>query len=98
MHNLLKIVCNGNLAAYLQFEKENGSFLKAQNLEGDLTHRMYLLSICALATEKRVLSYKDVAQTLGLSEDEVEIWVVEAVLSGLITASVNQASRQIVVR
>lgn len=53
-------------------------------------HSMRLLCLCSLAESEPSLSYARVADTLQVSREEVELWVVEAVAHGLLEATVDQ--------
>lgn len=60
-------------------------------------HAMRLLCLCSLAESESQLSYARVAEVLQVPEQEVELWVVEAVAHGLLEASVDQVPQLVAV-
>ena len=40
---------------------------------------MQYLSLCSLAAEKQILKYGEIATALGIKEDQVEEWVIDAI-------------------
>jgi hypothetical protein len=66
-------------------------------------HSLRLLKLCSLATRvgqsrSGELSYDAIAAGLDVSVDDVEIWVVDAISSGLMTATIDQLKRVVIVR
>lgn len=63
-----------------------------------MLHTQQLLSICDFAASKSSASYADVAAHLNISEDEVEMWIVEAISSGIVEANMNQMAGTVTFR
>jgi len=62
---------------------------------------MRMLSLCSLASEQYYqqgeIPYQAIADTLNISPDQVEPWVISAVSSGLITAKMDQLNKLVMV-
>jgi hypothetical protein len=62
---------------------------------------MRMLSLCSLASEQYYqqgeIPYQAIADTLSISPDQVEPWVISAVGSGLITAKMDQLNNLVMV-
>ena len=56
-----------------------------------------LLSVCALASNERELSYTKIATALEVEDTSVEEWVIKAVTADLIEAQIDQLRRVIVI-
>lgn len=103
---LLRIYCEGTVDTYIQFYSSNNALFNEFSLSHDTSLKnMRLLGLCVLAARSTTsagatqeLSYSDIAAALDVSSDEdVEEWVVEAISNGLLTASMDQLNRVIVV-
>lgn len=44
------------------------------------------------------LKYSDLAQVLNVPYDEVEVWAIEAIASGIIDAKIDQLNEEIVIK
>ncbi len=92
LRSILVIICNGSLAEYQAFAKQND--LQALNLDStELEQNMRLLALCAVATTKDTMTYEEVAAALVVSVDEVELWVVTAIAQNVLEANLNQNTR-----
>jgi len=101
--SLLKIVVEGSLEDFTRFHAKHAGGIFAQyalNKE-DLEYKMKLLSLATLAsqltTAERVLSFADIANALKIAPEEVELWVIEAIGSHLLDASIDQLSGRVTV-
>ena len=63
-----------------------------------INHSMHLLAICSLAVQNSVLSFGEISKLLNVTNDDVELWVVEAISFGLMDASIDQATSTVTVR
>mmetsp|Transcript_15868 Transcript_15868/g.23898 ORF Transcript_15868/g.23898 Transcript_15868/m.23898 type:complete len:396 (+) Transcript_15868:45-1232(+) len=102
---LLRIICAGDIDSLSSFQKSNGSLLSAHDISVDtILHSMKLMKLCLLAARATAdhsraseLSYADIAEALEVNEDEVEVWVVDAISSELMEATMDQLRRVVVV-
>lgn len=91
MHTLLKIFQEGKLEDFHAFLASHPQDLQTWNLsEEECTRHMRLLSLCSLATEHEEVPYAAIATTLRVDPSEVEVWVIAAVSSGLLSAKMDQ--------
>jgi PCI domain len=95
---LLRIICSGNLQAYQQFEAKNKGIFATHGIDANkVEYSMRLLALCALGSQQQSLPYSLIASSLSVSEDEVEIWVVDAVSQGLLEAHMDQFTKTVTV-
>lgn len=98
---LLKILCNGSLEEFDAFRASNGALFSSHSLSAeDLEHKLRVLTLCSLAAQncpKRELSFAALSAALKVDIAEVELWVVEAVASGLLVASIDQLQSTVTV-
>lgn len=96
LYDLLEIFQVGKLQEYTAFNKQ--SVLSKYDLnEEDCTRHIRILSLCSLAAESEEVPYNLVADTLDVSKEEVESWVIAAVSSGLLSAKMDQIEQKIMV-
>lgn len=55
--------------------------------------KMRLLSLASLGAESNEVPYALIAQTLQIPEEDVEMWIIDAVSAKLIEAKLNQVKR-----
>jgi translation initiation factor 3 subunit M len=99
-HQLLQAFTAAN---YHQFAKASQQYAdQIQKLGLDvtaLTEKIRLLALCKLAhdTIDGPVSFKDIASALGVPEDQVENYVVEAIGKKLLAAKIDQVAKRITV-
>ncbi|KAJ3082698.1 hypothetical protein HK102_001503 [Quaeritorhiza haematococci] len=100
LYQLLQIFLEDDLAKYRDFEKKNSALLSKEGLssEGNV-RKMRLLSLASLAANnvQGEVAYDTIAKALEISEDEVEMWVIDVIRAGLIDAKMNQLRKTVVV-
>ena len=83
------------------FAKANGSELfAAHELDAEEIERTARLSsLCALAAASatQVLSYQVIADSIAIDLEDVEFWVIDAVSSGVLAASIDQLNSVVTV-
>lgn len=98
MLSLLKLIVSGTRADFEQWAQSSdgkGALERLSLDASELTHKMRLLdlaSLCARSVSSEV-SYQDMAQTLGVSVDEVEAWVIDVIRAGLVSGKLSQVKR-----
>jgi translation initiation factor 3 subunit M len=106
---VLRLLVTGDLAGFIAFHSvaANAALLSAHSVSSEhIIHSLKLLKLCHLASTASssscvtgiVLPYDAIASALQVSEDEVEVWVVEAISLQLLEASMDQFKRVVVVR
>lgn len=108
MLELLKIFMEQDLKAYQEFVKRNPKFVSEQGLNNDdNVFKMRLLTLASLATQAIASSasssdfpeipYSTIASALSISDDEVELWVIESIRSKLLDVKMNQLKGTVLV-
>lgn len=94
---LLKIFLTQTLEAYLAFHSENSSVLKSYGLvHEDCVTKMRLLSLTELGSRGSVeIPYSVIRDTIQVSDDEVELWVLKAITAKLLSCKMNQKTQTI---
>ncbi|KAI9315157.1 hypothetical protein BX666DRAFT_1959766 [Dichotomocladium elegans] len=97
-YELLNVFLNGTLSTYKAFAQSNADLLKSFDSESNI-RKIRLLSLASLGCENlaRELSYADIAKNLEISEDEVEMWVIDVIRAGLVEAKLNQLNKTVLV-
>lgn len=94
LYKLLHIFAQEKLDSFLNFLQSHPDFLQSAGLtEAHCSRKMRLLSLASLGAESNEVPYALVAQTLQISEDEVELWIIDAVSAKLLEAKLNQVKR-----
>ncbi|KAI3480093.1 hypothetical protein L1887_57692 [Cichorium endivia] len=92
---LLKIFVGGNAKDFAAWKQANGAELARLGLDHDqLVHKMRLLDLadlCALSVSSDV-AYADIAKTLEVGADEVEVWVIDVIRAGLVSGKLSQVN------
>ncbi|EST06068.1 Proteasome component (PCI) domain protein [Kalmanozyma brasiliensis GHG001] len=93
--DLLKIFVGGSTADFNSFVSSNPNELTRLKLDQDeLLHKIRLLDLadlCALSVSADV-AYSAIAKTLQISEDEVEVWVIDVIRAGLVSGKLSQVN------
>lgn len=108
LFDLLKIFQEDMLADFQAFCDKYGSNAVvelvgavADDIVEQCRTNMRMLSLCSLASEQYYqqgeIPYQAIADTLSISPDQVEPWVISAVGSGLITAKMDQLNNLVMV-
>lgn len=90
---LLRIVCDGSLAEYNAYRQQNATEFSSNNIDADeLERNMKLLTLCSLAAQAKdkVVPISTIKEVLNVDDDEVEMWVIDAIAEKLIEASIDQ--------
>ena len=99
LYQLLTIFSSGALKDYRSFISTNSSYLstaKPKPLSEDaLLKKIRLLTLQELAssTPSRSIPYSDIADTLEVSADDVEIWIIDCIRVGLVEGRMSQREK-----
>lgn len=92
---LLKIFVGGSTAEFNNFVSSHPDELTRLKLDRDeLLHKIRLLDLadlCALSVSADV-AYSAIAKTLQISEDDVEVWVIDVIRAGLVSGKLSQVN------
>lgn len=69
-----------------------GTFAELGISEVDLSRKMRLLQLAYLCSRARTLSFAQIAASLSVTEDEVEMWMIDVIRAGLVEAKVDQVN------
>ncbi|KAJ6804703.1 eukaryotic translation initiation factor 3 subunit M-like [Iris pallida] len=99
VYQLLKIFLTQKLDAYLEFHAADATFLKSYGLvHEDCIAKMRLMSLVDLSsTDSGEIPYSLIKETLGITEDEVEYWVVKAITSKILDCRIDQMNQIVIV-
>eukprot|EP00009_Paramoeba_aestuarina_P004703 CAMPEP_0201506392 /NCGR_PEP_ID=MMETSP0161_2-20130828/305_1 /ASSEMBLY_ACC=CAM_ASM_000251 /TAXON_ID=180227 /ORGANISM="Neoparamoeba aestuarina, Strain SoJaBio B1-5/56/2" /LENGTH=380 /DNA_ID=CAMNT_0047900463 /DNA_START=82 /DNA_END=1224 /DNA_ORIENTATION=- len=97
---LLDIFAKGTVSDFQAFEKENGdAFFNAHGLSSsDLLVKMRYLSIAALGSKNKNLPFADLVKELAVDEEEVELWVLDAVEKGYVDGKIDELAGVVNIR
>ena len=95
---LLRIVCTDTLPAYRTYEAKQRALMTEHGIAADeMATKMRLLTLCSLGVQEQAPSYARVAKELDVAEDDVELWVVDAIAAGLLEANMDQFQRVVTI-
>lgn len=99
VYQLLKIFLTQRLDAYTEFQNANSDFLQSYGLtDEDCVAKMRLLSLVDLASdESGKVPYASIRDTLQVTEEEVELWIVKAIIAKLIECKMDQMNQVVIV-
>ena len=95
-HEILSILATGNHADYLEFSEEYPDFFQKEGIDAALIEKKCkLLTLVNLAAKQdsRKLRYQSIAVTLDVPESDVEMWVIDAIKTGLVEGRLSQTSQ-----
>ncbi|KAJ0099703.1 hypothetical protein Patl1_21689 [Pistacia atlantica] len=110
VYQLLKIFLTQRLDAYLEFQTANSTLLKSYGnnffvvlsfsslVHEDCITKMRLMSLVDLGSGgSGQIPYALIRDTLRISEDEVEMWVVKAITAKLMDCKMDQMNQVVIV-
>ncbi|KAM9957675.1 hypothetical protein ACTFIW_012642 [Dictyostelium discoideum] len=93
-YELMKIFATEQLDSYLQFQQKNPNFLSTIGLSNDdCLQKIRLLSLATLTSEQSKVPYSLISKMLQIDENEVEMWVINAMEGDLLDAKLDQLNR-----
>nr|CAD1820154.1 unnamed protein product [Ananas comosus var. bracteatus] len=99
VYQLLKIFLTQRLDAYLDFQAANSTLLKSYGLvHEDCITKMRLMSLLDLSSKgSGEIPYSLIKDALQITDDEVEHWVVKAIMSKIIDCKMDQMNQIVIV-
>eukprot|EP01133_Synstelium_polycarpum_P001375 gene1375-1578_t len=93
-YELMKIFATEQLDSFMAFQSRNPAFLAEINLSADdCLQKIRLLSLATLTSEDAKVPYASISKSLQIEEDQVEMWVINAIAGELIDAKLDQLNR-----
>ncbi|EGC32013.1 hypothetical protein DICPUDRAFT_49833 [Dictyostelium purpureum] len=94
IYELMKIFATEQLESFNQFQDKNPNLIQSIGLNvEDCKQKIRLLSLATLASEQSKVPYSLISQKLQINEDEVEMWVINAMEGELLDAKLDQLNR-----
>lgn len=98
---LLEIFTSQNYDDLQDFKDSNTSFLTDNDLNEDILDRkmrlLTLASLAAQASQTRTLPYATIAKSLNIPSEDVEVWVIDCIRSGLVEGKLSQQKQEFLV-
>ncbi|KAJ9461650.1 Eukaryotic translation initiation factor 3 subunit M [Diplonema papillatum] len=97
---LYQVFAAGKCSEYMSFYAQNKELMEAQwKLENEtLTAKVRTLALCTACSETQLVAYSIVAQALCVGQEEVEMYVIEAMSLGLLNAKIDSMAKTIIVK
>lgn len=99
---LLEIFSSDDYASYKEFTSEHSlSSLGLPDTASDaLSTKIRLLTLASIAaaSPSRSVPYSEIASSLQVPQDEVEIWVIDTIRAGLVEGKLSQQKQQFLVQ
>jgi translation initiation factor 3 subunit M len=98
---ILELFSAENFDDFLDFKEGNPSFLEANGVNEDvLAKKMRLLTLASLsaaAHQSRTLPYGQIAKALQIPVEDVEMWVINSIRSGLVEGKLSQQKQEFLI-
>jgi len=98
LSELLHVFSALGLNEYLQFQQGNPKFVAEIGLcDKACLRNMRLLTLASLAANQETVTYDVIARKIQVEQEDVEAWVIKAIVANLIDAKMDQLNRTIVI-
>lgn len=98
LYELLHIFTYDALNEYSEWESKNKAFLESSKIEADICkNKMMYLAVCVQANQDNVISYDKLSDIVGIPRDQVEEWIIDAIVNKIIDARLDQENECIIV-
>lgn len=98
---LLELFSSENYDDLQEFKEINGSFFSDNGIDEEILDRkmrlLTLASLAAHASQTRTLPYAQIAKALNISGEDVEMWVIDSIRSGLIEGKLSQQKQEFLI-
>lgn len=95
LFEILEIFTYQNLKDYETWHIKNPD---VSNLNHeDCIRKMRYLSICSLALENNEIPYSTLAEAMNINREEIEDWVINAIISNIIDARLDQDNEIVII-
>ncbi|KAK3718313.1 hypothetical protein LTR37_005126 [Vermiconidia calcicola] len=98
---LLELFSSESYEDLQDFKEANSTFLSDNGLNEEILDRkMRLLTLASLsvqASQTRTLPYSTIAKALNIPSEDVEIWVIDTIRSGLVEGKLSQQNQEFLI-
>lgn len=98
---LLELFSAQNYDDFQDFKEADGSFLPDNGLDEDILDKkmrqLTLASLSAQAASSRTLPYGQIAKALQVPTEDVEMWVIDSIRSGLVEGKLSQQKQEFLI-
>ena len=98
---LLELFSSENYDDLQDFKESNPSFCSDNGLDEDVLDRkmrlLTLASLSAQASQTRTLPYSTIAKALNVPSEDVEVWVIDSIRSGLVEGKLSQQKQEFLI-
>jgi len=100
LHRLLEIFAKEGAKQYEQLYQQDSAYI-TETLglsHTDTLLKIRLLTLLALASTKESISYAEASQVTGVTNDDLEMLVIEGITRGIFDARLDQKNQAIIIR
>jgi translation initiation factor 3 subunit M len=97
-HRLLTVFVSGNLEDYMEVYAQKKDFIDEHLNHDACVSKMSLLTFLSMASQQSQISFADLQKAIGVNEDDIEDFVVEAIQNGLVHAKIDQVNQIVIIR
>ena len=98
---LLELFSAENFDDLQDFKESNASFFAENKLNEEVLDRkmrlLTLASLAAQASQSRTLPYATIAKALNIPSEDVEVWVIDSIRSGLVEGKLSQQKQEFLI-
>lgn len=98
---LLDLFSSENYDDLQDFKESNPSFCSDSGLDEEVLDRkmrmLTLASLAAQASQSRTLPYSTIAKALNVPSEDVEVWVIDSIRSGLVEGKLSQQKQEFLI-
>ena len=98
---LLELFSAENYDDLQDFKEANPSFCSDSGLDEDILDRkmrlLTLASLAAQASQSRTLPYSTIAKALNIPSEDIEVWVIDSIRSGLVEGKLSQQKQEFLI-
>lgn len=98
---LLELFVREDFEEFQDFKEANDSFLPDNGLNEDILNKkmrqLTLASLAAHNAQTRTLPYAQIAKKLNVPTEDVEMWVIDCIRSGLIEGKLSQQKQEFLI-
>lgn len=98
---LLELFSSENYDDLQDFKESNPSFCSDSGLDEEILDRkmrlLTLASLAAQASHTRTLAYSTIAKALNVPSEDVEMWVIDSIRSGLVEGKLSQQKQEFLI-
>eukprot|EP00042_Codosiga_hollandica_P027075 m.132030 g.132030 ORF g.132030 m.132030 type:complete len:408 (+) comp52373_c0_seq9:281-1504(+) len=98
LHEIVGILSRGTLTDFLAWQTANAGVVAALKLDEErLTHKMRLATLAQLCARDHVVEFHAISAALQIPAAQIELWVIDAVRTGLVEAKIDEMNNRIIV-